>query len=335
MKIYAAVLSLLLCSGLCVSARQSPTAYVDPFIGTGGHGHTFPGATVPFGMVQLSPDTRLTGWDGCSGYHYSDDIIYGFSHTHLSGTGISDYGDVLLMPTAGDVHLDALGARGTADGYASRFSHGNERASAGSYSVRLDDDQILAELTATPRVGLHRYTFRPTDNAHVILDLTHRDKVLDSELRVTANNRVEGFRRSEAWAKDQLVYFVAEFSQPFTSHGIAVEGRVEAGRSEARGTNVKAFFTFDTRGGAPVMVKVALSPVSAEGAAKNLAAELGHWDFERARSDADRAWARSLGKIEVSGGRVSKGSTSTRRSTTRCSRPTSSWTLTAASAGAT
>jgi predicted alpha-1,2-mannosidase len=257
---------------------------------------------MPFGMVQLSPDTRLTGWDGCSGYHYSDDLIYGFSHTHLSGTGISDYGDILLMPTAGDVRLNALGARGTADGYASRFSHQNERAAPGFYSVRLDDDRILAELTATPRVGMHRYTFQPNVSANVILDLTHRDKVLDSGLKVTAANRIEGFRRSEAWAKDQLVYFVAEFSQPFTSYGIAVENRVEAGRSEARGTNVKAFFTFDARAGTPIMVKVALSPVSVEGAAKNLAAELGHWDFDRVRSDADRAWAQALGKIEVAGG---------------------------------
>lgn len=302
MKTYAAVLSLLLCSSLYVSARQSPTAYVDPFVGTGGHGHTFPGATVPFGMVQLSPDTRLTGWDGCSGYHYSDDIIYGFSHTHLSGTGISDYGDILLMPTDGDVRLTALGARGTADGYASRFSHRNERAAAGYYSVKLDDDNILAELTATPRVGLHRYTFQPTANANVILDLTHRDKVFDSGLKVTAGNRIEGFRRSEAWAKDQLVYFVAEFSQPFKSYGIAVDDRVVAGLSEAQGTNVKAFFTFDARGGAPVMVKVAISAVSAEGAARNLAAELRDWDFDRARADADRVWTQALGKIEVSGG---------------------------------
>ena len=299
-KTYAAVLSILLCSGLCVSARQGPTTYVDPFIGTGGHGHTFPGATRPFGMVQLSPDTRLTGWDGCSGYHYSDDLIYGFSHTHLSGTGISDYGDVLLMPTVGDVRLNAVGTGG---GYASRFSHRNERAAAGYYSVRLDDPGVFAELTATPRVGFHRYTYPPAaTGANVILDLTHRDKVLDSGLRVTANNRIEGYRRSEAWAKDQLVYFVAEFSRPFKSYGIAVDGRVVAGLSEARGTNLKAFFTFDARGGVPVMVKVALSPVSAEGAAKNLAAELGHWDFDRARSDADRAWAQALGKIEVSGG---------------------------------
>jgi predicted alpha-1,2-mannosidase len=299
----AAALSLLLCLSPCVYARQqSPTAYVNPFVGTGGHGHTYPGATTPFGMVQLSPDTRLTGWDGCSGYHYSDDLIYGFSHTHLSGTGISDYGDILLMPTAGPVRLNALGARATADGYASRFSHRNERAAAGFYSVRLDDEDILAELTATPRVGLHRYTYPSTADANVVLDLTHRDKVLDSELRVTAGNRVEGFRRSEAWAKDQLVHFVAEFSRPFKSYGIAVEDRVEAGLKEARGKNVKAFFTFDARDGAPVLVKVSISAVSAEGAAKNLAAELGHWDFERVKSDAESSWARALGKIEVTGG---------------------------------
>src|SRR5918992_3074126 len=145
MRTYAAVLSLLLCSGLCVSARQSPTAYVDPFVGTGGHGHTFPGATMPFGMVQLSPDTRLAGWDGCSGYHYSDNVIYGFSHTHLSGTGISDYGDILLMPTVGNVYLNATNNGSTEQGYASRFQHQNETASPGYYSVRLDDEDIFVE----------------------------------------------------------------------------------------------------------------------------------------------------------------------------------------------
>src|SRR4026208_1714551 len=135
---------------LCVPAfsQQDLTRYVNPFIGTAGHGHTFPGAIVPFGMVQLSPDTRLTGWDGCSGYHYSDSVIYGFSHTHLSGTGISDYGDVLLMPTVGDVYFNALNNGSTEKGYASRFQHRNETASPGYYSVRLDDDNILVELTA-------------------------------------------------------------------------------------------------------------------------------------------------------------------------------------------
>ena len=140
---------------------------------------------MPFGMVQLSPDTRLTGWDGCSGYHYSDDIIYGFSHTHLSGTGISDYGDILLMPTVGDVYLNAKNGDASRyqQGYASRFSHRNETAQPGYYSVKLDDDKVLAELTATKRAGVHRYTYPATDEANIIIDLAHRDKVIDSELR--------------------------------------------------------------------------------------------------------------------------------------------------------
>src|ERR1044072_5802671 len=159
----------LLVLPLQVFAQRDLTRYVNPFIGTAGHGHTFPGAIVPFGMVQLSPDTRLTGWDGCSGYHYSDSVVYGFSHTHLSGTGISDYGDILLMPVVDN--------RTTSP---SHFNHQNEKASPGYYSVRLDDDNILVELTATARAGVHRYTFPATNEAGILLDLAHRDKVIDS-----------------------------------------------------------------------------------------------------------------------------------------------------------
>src|ERR1051325_4368607 len=153
------------------SAQRDLTRYVNPFIGTGGHGHTFPGAIVPFGMVQLSPDTRLTGWDGCSGYHYSDSTIYGFSHTHLSGTGISDYGDILLTPMPGR-H------------YSGHFQHQNETVTPGYYSVKLDEDNVLVELTATARVGMHRYTFPRTDDANIVLDLAHRDKLLDYGIRI-------------------------------------------------------------------------------------------------------------------------------------------------------
>ncbi|MGB9177792.1 MAG: GH92 family glycosyl hydrolase, partial [Pyrinomonadaceae bacterium] len=285
-----------------VSAQQNWTRYVDPFIGTGGHGHTFPGATMPYGMVQLSPDTRLTGWDGCSGYHYSDRIIYGFSHTHLSGTGISDYGDILLMPTVGEIYLNALNGENTDKGYASQFSHRNETAGPGYYSVRLDDENIFAELTATKRVGLHRYTFPKTNQANIILDLTHRDRVLDSKLTVASNTRIEGFRRSDAWARDQIVYFVAEFSEPFTSFGIAVDDQIKQGLNEAVGKNIKSFFRFDTESGDPLLVKVALSSVSIEGARKNLAAELTAWSFDKVRADADAAWNKELSKIQVSGG---------------------------------
>jgi predicted alpha-1,2-mannosidase len=258
-----------------IYAQRDFTRYVNPFVGTGGHGHTFPGAIVPFGMVQLSPDTRLTGWDGCSGYHYSDSVVYGFSHTHLSGTGISDYGDILLMP-----------AVGTKKTYTSRFSHDNERASPGFYSVRLDDDNIFVELTATARAGMHRYTFPATSEANIILDLAHRDKVLDSGLKIEGKT-VLGWRRSQAWAQDQVVYFAIEFSKPFTEH---------------KSDNLKSVFRFDARDGKPILVRVGISAVSTEGALRNLRAEMDHWDFDNVRSDAAAAWNRELSKIMVSGG---------------------------------
>ena len=293
MRIFAA-LCLLLFLPWCVRAQEDLTRYVDPFIGTGGNGHTFPGATMPFGMMQLSPDTRLTGWDGCSGYHYSDHIIYGFSHTHLSGTGISDYGDILLMPTVGKVSLSNRV-------YASGFSHQNETARPGYYSVKLDN-KVSVELTTTLRAGLHRYTYPATDQARIILDLTHRDRVLDSGLRMTGGTTFVGWRRSQSWARDQIVYFAGEFSQPFTAWGIAKDDQVREGMTELRGTNVKAFFTFDARGGAPILVKVAISAVSIEGALRNLQAEISDWNFDRVQADADRAWNKELSKIKVTGG---------------------------------
>ena len=166
-------------------------------------------------MVQLSPDTRTDNWDGSSGYYYDDSIIYGFSHTHLSGTGIPDYCDILFMPTIGEPQFEAKEGEKSENGYASKFSHENEKAEPGYYSVKLDDDNIFAEMTATQRVGFHRYTFPKSDEANIILDLKWRDKVLDSELKVVGKNRIEGYRRSSSWAKDQVVYFVAEFSKPF------------------------------------------------------------------------------------------------------------------------
>jgi predicted alpha-1,2-mannosidase len=302
MKLALALLLLLTLPSWIFSQTPEPnlTRLVDPFVGTGGHGHTFPGATLPFGMVQLSPDTRLTGWDGCSGYHYSDHVIYGFSHTHLSGTGISDYGDILLMPTVGDIHFEA-NPNEPAKGYASQFTHQNETARPGNYAVRLDDDNIFAELTATNRVGFHRYSFPQTDRANIILDLVHRDRVLESYLHVIDSTHVVGFRRSEAWAKDQVVYFALEFSRPFVDSSLNSGGEVSTAK-EARGTNLKAAFRFSTQDGAPVLVKVGLSAVSIEGARENLRAELNHWDFERVRTDADRIWNKELAKIVVTGG---------------------------------
>ena len=276
------------------------TRFVNPFIGTGGHGHTFPGATVPFGMVQLSPDTRMDDWDGSSGYHYSDTVIYGFSHTHLSGTGIPDYCDILFAPTIGEPEFFAKKGDLSENGYASTFSHANEKAEVGYYSVKLDEGNILAEMTATTRVGFHRYTFSATSEANLILDLKHRDKVLDSELRIVGNNRIEGFRRSSSWAKDQVVYFVAEFSQPFADYGISTEVNSVEKIDKAKGDNIKAYFRFDVN--KPLLVKVAISPVGISGARRNLQAEIPHWNFEKVRADAKTAWNKELANIEVSGG---------------------------------
>jgi predicted alpha-1,2-mannosidase len=285
------------------------TKFVNPFIGTGGHGHTFPGATFPFGAVQLSPDTRTDNWDGSSGYHYSDSTIYGFSHTHLSGTGIPDYCDILFMPTIGEAQFSAQDGDKSVNGYASKFSHENEHAEPGYYSVKLDDDNIFAEMTANKRVGFHRYTFPKSDQANIVLDLKWRDKVLDSELKIVGKNRIEGFRRSSSWAKDQIIYFVAEFSKPFETTIVKnVEDinytiwKYEKQYHSKNSKDLKAVFGFKTKVNEQIMLKVAVSPVSIEGARKNLEAEIPDWNFEKVRTDAKSAWNKELSQIEVSGG---------------------------------
>lgn len=286
---------LVLCVLLvAASAVAGPVDHVDPFIGTGGHGHTFPGATVPFGMVQLSPDTRLTGWDGCSGYHFSDDVAYGFSHTHLSGTGVADYCDVLLMPVTGEVAL----TNEYPGGYPSRFSKETEQAEPGWYSVRLEDHGVDVELTATARTGLHRYVYPAGVPNRVVLDLEHRDQVLDAWVRVVSDTEIEGLRRSSSWAKDQWVFFVARFSKPFTVH------RLEADTLEkdrALGEDVKAVLDFGDAGG-ELLVKVGISAVDVAGARRNLGAEQPGWDFAGVRAAASEAWNEALGKITVEGG---------------------------------
>jgi len=280
------------------------TSLVDPFIGTGGHGHTFPGPSMPFGLIQPGPDTRLTGWDSCGGYHYSDSRIFGFSHTHLSGTGIPDYADILLMPTTGDLRLNN-GADGK-PGYSSAFSHQEEEASPGYYAVTLQDHGIRAELTTTTRVGVHRYTFPGGLPAHVVLDLVHRDEVLDASASIDSDHEVSGHRRSRSWARDQRLFFVIRFSRPFTAASIATS---EADQSSVRPTTgrrtegrfIKAGFDFGDAG-EPLLIKVGISAVSVEGARKNLDAELPGWDFDAVRRSATTAWERELGKIRVEGG---------------------------------
>ena len=261
------------------------TQYVNPMIGTGGHGHTFPGATLPFGMVQVSPDTRIDGsWDGCSGYHYNDKTIYGFSHTHLSGTGCSDYGDIMLMPMMG-------AANSSRKVYSSKFSHINEKASPGYYSVLLDDDNTQVELTATKRVGFHKYSFDKNGVASVILDHTHRDELIESTIKIISTTRVEGMRRSKAWAQNQVVYYVIDFSESFTKWQVQdVDGKKEA----------IGAFTFRVNDFKPLYVKVAISFTSIEGARLNMMQELQGWDFEKTKTAAREAWNDELNKIEVS-----------------------------------
>ena len=267
------------------------TKYVDPMVGTGGHGHTFPGAVVPFSMVQLSPDTRLSGWDGCSGYHYSDKKIYGFSHTHLSGTGCLDDGDVMMMPTCGNPQFRQ-------QKYASEFSHSNEKASPGYYGVTLDKYGIKAELTVTARTGLHKYTFPKSNSANIILDLNHRDKLRHGEININGDSEITGMRLSSSWADSQYVYFVIQFSKPFKKSGILKSRVLHNGAKWGEGRHLKAYVSFETAEGEPIYAKVGLSFVSIEGARKNLAVEQSDWDFGKILNAAKAEWNKNLGNIE-------------------------------------
>jgi predicted alpha-1,2-mannosidase len=272
-----------------------PVSYVDPFIGTGGHGHTYPGATVPFGMVQLSPQTRLEGWDGCSGYHFTDSIMYGFAHTALNGTGVGDYGDILVMPVVGDPVFKNTE-------YSSPFNKANEKAEAGYYSVKLDKPGVLAELTATKRVGYHRYTFPASEASNLIIDLLHRDFVVDSWIEFVSDTEIRGMRRSSNWAKDMVWYFNMQFSKPISRKGIAVNDTLVEGITRAEGTNLKAFVGFTTEEGEQIEVKVSLSAVDADGAVKNMKAEIPGWNFDEIKAQSRETWNNELGKIKASGG---------------------------------
>lgn len=293
-----ALLFALLCPRAANAETRPLAARVNPFIGTDGTGHTYPGASVPFGMVQLSPDTRLTGWESCSGYYYKDSHIYGFSHTHLSGTGVPDYCDVLLMPTTGEPRLEPR--EDGRPGYVSSFSHDTEEAAPGYYAVTLDGPRVRAELTTTARVGMHRYTFAPDAAQSVVLDLAHRDEVIESWLRFEGDREVVGLRRSSGWARDQYVYFAIRFSKPIATRGIAIDDGRPADLRAAEGKTLRAIARFD--GGGPLLVKVGISAVDVEGARRNLDAEIPGWDFDAVRAAASASWERELSKIRVEGG---------------------------------
>ena len=283
-----------------------PLQWVDPIIGTGGHGHTFPGAVVPFGMVQLSPDNPSKGWDWTSGYHYSDDTLLGFSHTHLSGTGVGDLLDILVTPYRGELSERERTKKGW---IYTKYSHDDEVASAGYYAVDLPDEKVKAELTATKRVGVHRYTFAGNEAAKLFFNLDYAqnyDETVVSFLKVESSTRIVGYRVSTGWAKYQPIYFVAEFDRPF-EHQLFVRQESDWKKGPADGDHVHGKFVeasldFGSLEGKPLTVRVALSYTGIEGARKNLAEETPVPDFDLVREEAENAWREELSKVNVKGG---------------------------------
>lgn len=279
--------------------------FVNVSLGTGGHGHTFPGATVPFGMVQLSPDTYNDDWDWCSGYHLSDDSIMGFSHTHLSGTGCGDLLDFLVVPRTGDVRLDAGDRKQPGNGYRSRFSHANEHMHPGYYSVLLDDTGVRAELTATEHAGFHRYTFPASESSHILLDLTHAYGQFPANIdwcsvRQTGSDTILAGHATHAWGEGREMYIALKFSRPFERIEFYLDGKLISGAAgELRGKNLKAVAHFKTHAGEQILIKAGLSGVSTEGAEKNLDAEIADWDFARVQRDAESRWRKELSKIRI------------------------------------
>jgi predicted alpha-1,2-mannosidase len=322
------VILLLIIVAICnsINAQQRDfTQYVNPLIGTQKMGHTYPGATVPFGAVQLSPDTDTIPlftngkynpevYQYCAGYNYDDNTIVGFSHTHFSGTGHSDLGDFLIMPTTGRLQLNPGTKDAPQNGFRSVFSHNSEIASPGYYKVKLDDDGIIAELTATTRAGFHQYTFPASDSAHIILDLMHGiynydDKNVWTFLRVENDTLVTGYRQTTGWARTRTVYFAMTFSKPFIAYGnrqfkrLQYNGfwRFNQSRNfpEIAGQQIRAYFDFKTTEGEKIKIKFALSPVSTTNALENLRKELPGWDFNAVVQQAKNAWNKELGKIDV------------------------------------
>ncbi|MEO6348480.1 MAG: GH92 family glycosyl hydrolase, partial [Aquaticitalea sp.] len=303
------------------------TQYVNPMIGTSKMGHTFPGATAPFGMVQLSPQTNFQPmfkadenynpetYEYCAGYQHKDSTIIGFSHTNFSGTGHSDLGDFLVMPTVGELVLDPLKTEEGKKGFYSTFSHDKEEAHPGYYKVDLNSYGIKAELTTSDRVGFHQYTFPKSDNAHIILDLVYNVYHYDNKniwtfIRVENDSLITGYRETKGWARTRKVFFVMAFSKPFKSYGHKKYDEIKYNGfyrkfnesenfPEMAGKDIRAYFNFDTSEGEQIKIKFALSSVSTEGAMKNLNAEIPHWDFEKTKAETKVKWNKELSKIEI------------------------------------
>ncbi|WP_082893775.1 GH92 family glycosyl hydrolase [Rufibacter ruber] len=301
--------------------------WVNPLIGTHKMGHTYPGATAPFGMVQLSPDTDTIPYEVngkynkdvykyCAGYQYDDPTIVGFSHTHFSGTGHSDLGDFLIMPTTGKLQLNPGTEANPEKGYRSKFSHDHEKAEPAYYRVQLEDHNILAELTATNRVGMHQYTFPKSEESHIILDLMHgiynyEDKNVWTFIRIENDTLITGYRQTNGWARTRTVYFAMAFSKPFTSYGNKDYSKAQVYRGfwrkfdqsknfpEMAGKQLRTYFDFKTEEGEKIKIKFALSPVSTQGAVANMRAEVPHWDFERVKQESQAQWNQELGRVKA------------------------------------
>lgn len=296
-------------AGTALHAQDNLTQYVNPFIGTGAvngsslSGNNFPGATVPFGMIQLSPDTReAPDWSVASGYDHNDTFIYGFSHTHLSGTGVSELFDVLVMPFSTERNYPVH----------SSFSHEQESAKPGYYQVRLLDDNINAELTATEHAGFHKYTFDKDSAEHLLIDLDHSIqkgswdcRIIGAQIRMLDNRTIEGFRLITGWAPLRRIYFYAQFSRPVIANKMMSGNTVYTNQSIVNGTDVKAIFDFE-KSSAPVLVKISISPVSMENAKQNLQAEIPAWSFGKIVAQANRLWENELGKIKIDGTELQK-----------------------------
>lgn len=291
--------------GLATSCQQKPESqpladeiqYVDPFIGTGFHGHTFPGATRPYAMVQLSPDTHIMGWDASSGYHYDDHQIYGFSHTHLSGTGIGDLGDILLLPFSGGDSIKPVAT----------FKKETEKATPGYYAVRLENLGVNVELTSTDRVGFHRYTFDNPKDRRVMLDLGHvlqpnwGHKLVSNDYQLVNDSTVEGTYKTQGWAHFHSVSYRVTFSEPMTKIYQYIDGKMRSDSLFLKlhsDKDLKFHYRFK-ESDKPLLVKVALSPVDVEGAEKNMEAELPGWDFDQVRAESADIWNKALNKIQI------------------------------------